>query len=250
MVNLIKMGSCKGRISPMKGKHHSEETKRKMSERMVGNTFALGSKHTDEWKQDRSKATRGKTGEWNHTEETKKKISESQRGKKRKPLSEEHKQKIRNALKGRSNSNKGIPRPQYVIDRVREANLGKKATLEHRIKNSCSHKGISIEEWDGFSWMGDYCEKFDHPFRERVRNFFGRKCVNCGKLESDNNGRKLSVHHVTYDKNMCCHEGKPLFVCLCTSCHAKTQAHREHWKQRFIEIIYIQFGGKCYDKAE
>lgn len=226
---------------------HTPEFKAMMSEKMKGNTFALGSKHTDEWKEARSKATRGKTGEWNHTEETRRKISDAQRGKKRKPLSEEHKHKIRDALTGRISPNRGVPRPQHVIDRVREANLGKKATLELRIKLSCVHKGIPIEEWDGFGWAGDYCEKFDNPFRERVRNFFGRRCVNCGKLESDNNGRKLAVHHVTYDKQTCCHNGKPLFVALCTSCHGKTQKQREHWKQRFIETIYIQFGGKCYE---
>ena len=39
----------------MQGKKHSEETKRKISEKSKGNKAFLGRKHTEEWKQNRRK---------------------------------------------------------------------------------------------------------------------------------------------------------------------------------------------------
>ena len=69
-----------GKSSPMKGKHHTEDTKRKMSESNKG-------KH-------RIGPNKGK----HHTEDTKRKMSESHKGK---VLSEEQKRKISEKLKGK-----------------------------------------------------------------------------------------------------------------------------------------------------
>lgn len=66
--------ALKGRVSPMKGKCHSEESKKKMSESMKGekNPF-YGKHHSEETKERISKVKKGK----NLNEEVKKKISES-----------------------------------------------------------------------------------------------------------------------------------------------------------------------------
>ena len=68
--------------NPMYGKHHSEETKRKISEAMMGNKNLLGKHHSDK---------------------TRMKISEAHKGKppsnKGKQMSEEQKRKISEALK-------------------------------------------------------------------------------------------------------------------------------------------------------
>ena len=61
----------KGKPSIRKGKHISEETKRKISEAMKGKHFS------EEWKKKISEANRGK----HHSEETKKRISEVMKGK-------------------------------------------------------------------------------------------------------------------------------------------------------------------------
>lgn len=105
----------KGLPSSMKGKHHTEETKQKIS---IANT---GHKHT---------------------EETKKKIAEASRNYIRKTgyhLSEEHKQNISNALKGKKKS------PEH-IEKVRKANTGKIITDEQRKRMSESHKGRKLSE--------------------------------------------------------------------------------------------------------
>ena len=66
-----------GKPGAMKDKHHSEETKRKMSEAHKGKPGAMKDKH--------------------HSEETKRKMSEAHKGK---PKSEEHKRKLSEAHKG------------------------------------------------------------------------------------------------------------------------------------------------------
>ena len=70
-----------------KGKTHSNETRKKMSELHKGKTLS------DETRKKMSELHKGKT----LSDETRKKLSESHKGKKRKPFSEEHRRKMRDA---------------------------------------------------------------------------------------------------------------------------------------------------------
>jgi hypothetical protein len=177
----------------------------------------------------------------------------------RKPCPEEVKRKISNTLKGRvfteewhrkqSESHKGKSPSPEQRKKLSDANKGIKRSLEERIKASCTKRGITREEFNGFAQYEDYCEKFNHPFKERVRIFFERKCVNCGKLERDCKHR-LSVHHVEFDKSACCSNNKPLFVALCQSCHAKTNQNRNYWKEYYTNIINDKYNGICYISKE
>jgi len=98
--------SHKGKITWMKGKHHSEETRKKLQESsklLTGdkNSF-YGKHHSEETKHQISKSRKGKTA-WNKgvpiSEESKIKNSESQKGENHwnwgKKLSEETKEKLR-----------------------------------------------------------------------------------------------------------------------------------------------------------
>ena len=78
-----------------KGKHHSEEYKRKMSEACKGRTaWNKGKTFSEEYKRNMSELMKGRT----FSEEWKRKLSESQKGKK---LSEEAKRKLSEARKGK-----------------------------------------------------------------------------------------------------------------------------------------------------
>jgi len=160
-----------------------------------------------------------------HTEETKEKLREARTGTHH---SETTRLKMSMLRRGRPSPKKGIPAPlsDEGRRRLREANHGERA---HSWKG-----GISFEP---------YCPKFNRPFKERVRVFFGHKCVECGTSQ---NGTKLDVHHVNFNKMSCCDGAKPLFVTLCRSCHAKTQFNREYWKERFTGLIHAQYNGQCY----
>ena len=59
-------------------------------------------------------------------------------------------------------------------------------------------------------------------------------------------GYKLDVHHVNFDKQSCCNDTIPLFVSLCRSCHMKTSFNRDYWQDHFTEMINEQYNGRCY----
>jgi hypothetical protein len=80
--------SCKGRVSPRKGCHLKESTKKLLRE------ANLGKKHSKE-SYIKGIETRRKNGTLNHKEETKKKMSIASKGKKK---SEEHKKNLKEAF--------------------------------------------------------------------------------------------------------------------------------------------------------
>lgn len=93
------------RSARMKGTHLSDETKAKLSAANMGRKPWNFGKHTSkEVKAKISKSLMGKPGTFlgrKHTPETRSKITAAQLGKKRGPFSDDHKEKIRNALRGR-----------------------------------------------------------------------------------------------------------------------------------------------------
>ena len=92
------------------------------------------------------------------------------------------------------------------------------------------------------AWLGGiinqkYCNLFNEFFKEFIREQYYRKCYLCNKTEIQNNNRKLSVHHVNYDKNsLCNHNGE--FVPLCGSCHIKTNHNRQYWEDLIMGYLY------------
>lgn len=119
-------GSWKAACEYWKGRPHSEEHKRKMSESMKGKN--KGRQHSEEAKRNMSAGQKGKQSGMkgkHHTEESKRKLSESLKGKpawnKGKPsamkgkntgkkMSEETKRKISESLKGKPSGTKGKKR--------------------------------------------------------------------------------------------------------------------------------------------
>lgn len=113
------------------------------------------------------------------------------------------------------------------------------------------HRGENNTAWKGGVSFEPYCEKFNEDLKERVREFWGRKCAICGKLEKDNTkGYKLSVHHVESNKNTCCDDSAWLFAPLCMSCHGKMQFYEEEWMEYLTDVINNRMGGKCFYTKE
>ena len=181
-----------------------------------------------------------------HTEATKQKISKSLLGKLK---LEEHKQHLRDSSPHLSGENNPMYGKGYLFAGENNPMYGKGYLLKGE-ENPMYGKGYLLEgekngRWkDGISFL-PYCEKFDDDLKERVRNFFGRICFICGKTEQEN-GRKLSVHHVNYNKMVCCNDVKPLFVPLCISCHAKTNDERESWEEFLTASLQYLTNGECF----
>ena len=163
-----------------------------------------------------------------HSEKTKQKLRKISLN-----MSEETKQKISIANSGKNN-------PMY----------GKHHSEETKKKIGEAQKGKNAPNWQGGIPFEPYCILFDGEFKERVREYWNRKCILCSKSEKENK-RKLCVHHVTYNKDSCCDDSIPLFVTLCTSCHNKTNSKRKDWKNEFKRIIYSRnIDGKCFYTKE
>jgi hypothetical protein len=81
--------------------------------------------------------------------------------------------------------------------------------------------------WRGGLSFEPYPVTWNFRLREMIRERDGRTCQVCGIAE---NGTRLAVHHVDYDKaNLA-----PLnLVSLCHQCHVKTNGRREEWIKFF-----------------
>ena len=205
-----------GKNNPMYGKKHSEITKIKIGEKSKGRII-----FSEEQKNELRKRASGENNPFygkHHSDETKKKLRDLKLGHK---LSPAH------------------------IEALCAARKGRKQPESAKKKLSINRKGCLNPAWRGGTSFGKYCPKFTKVFKDRVRRFFNYTCVGCGKTQSENK-KKLNVHHVNYDKMVCCNNTKPLFVSLCKSCHTKTNHNRDMWEIYFTNIINGNYGGVCY----
>lgn len=131
-----------------------------------------------------------------------------------KHFSEEHKKKMGEARKGEKN-------PLF----------GKHHSEEHKRKIREALKGENNHQWKGGISFEPYCPKWNEDLKEHIRDKFGRTCFLCPTTEEEN-GQKLSAHHVNYDKNCLCDDSVCQFVPLCMSCHSKTNNNRAYWEMR------------------
>ena len=130
------------------------------------------------------------------------------------------------------------------------ASIGKTLSPETRLKISEAQRGENGNNWRGGISFEPYCPKFNKDLKNRVRSFFGHKCIMCGKSELDNK-KSLSVHHVEYDKNACCHNKPVTFAALCCSCHTKTgNSDRPRWEAMLHRCIDEIWGGRSYYTKE
>ena len=109
----------------------------------------------------------------------------------------------------------------------------RECTDKWRSKTLC---GENSPLWKGGISFEPYCPKFNEAFKESIREKFGRVCFLCPTTE-DENGRKLDVHHVSYDKDCLCDDSDCEFVPLCIRCHSKTNHDREYWEQAIMEKL-------------
>ena len=128
-------------------------------------------------------------------------------------------------------------------NKMSESGKGRIFTKEHRKKISKGNKGKkrspemifkmtgeNNHAWNGGSSFFPYCDKFNNQLKEKVRNRDNRTCQNCGVKE---NGKKLPVHHIHYDKENC----YPDLITVCNSCNSKANSNRDYWETFYINKL-------------
>ncbi len=126
----------------MLGKHHSEEAKQKIG------AAQKGKKHSLETIQKMKDHHVGMTGK-HHSEKTKREMGRTRKGRKLPPLSEEAKQKIGLANKGRKHS-------EETKRKISAATKGKPKSEQMKLRLGESRKGAKHPLWKG----GKYKEAF------------------------------------------------------------------------------------------
>lgn len=164
------------------------------------------------------------------TKEHKKKLSDSATGRK---LSCEHKEKIKKALSDR-----------VWTDDMREncskAHIGIRHTDEAKAKIGLAKSGENCTFWNGGVTNTGYPNDWTMTLKNSIRQRDDYMCFMCGNHQDELDGvyKKLSVHHIDYNKNNC---NPSNLISLCQSCHAKTNYDRSYWLDYFKDI-------KLYDE--
>ena len=243
-----------------KGLTRSADTRRKISESHQGKQFS------DEHKHNISLAKLGKTSPRKGvtlSEETKEKLRQSAAWM-RDPANKEKRDAM---YKKRSQNPEWIANQDAASKKISQDPTWKKnhkSAMRIRAKNY-DIRLKNVESHIGGFWIGNiryydgpqYCEKFNTDFKNRCRAYWNYTCMLCGVHESQHitktkgNQRHLTVHHVHYDKKMCCNGSPRDVVPLCGSCNVKVNTNRKHWEKYFTDLIYSQSpSGKCYFEPE
>jgi 5-methylcytosine-specific restriction endonuclease McrA len=229
-------------LQPKFNKKCSQETKIKIGQKHRGKNISI------EQRISISKAHLGKTLSLEH----KQKISKGNLGK---IVTTQTREKIRNKLIGHKVSKETIDK---IIQKVR----GRKETEEQRRNKSMRMKQeyllglrkpfmqgkvFSPEERKKMSirmsldkhpnWLGGksfepYSKEFNERFKELIKIRDNYSCIICGS------SNRLAIHHVDYNK---LNSIKENCVCLCESCHTKTNFNREHWTKFFYSFLNTKY---------
>ena len=136
-------------------------------------------------------------------------------------------------FKGRNNPNYDKLMSDEQKEKISKSHKGKQVSKETKIKISCTAQGITRAEFTEFLTDHKYCKLFNNEFKEKIREKFHNKCYLCDKKQD----RKLSVHHVNYNK-LCLCGAACEFIPLCGSCHTKTNHNRQYWEDMIMCYLY------------
>jgi radical SAM superfamily enzyme YgiQ (UPF0313 family)/5-methylcytosine-specific restriction endonuclease McrA len=102
---------------------------------------------------------------------------------------------------------------------------------ENRKKASLRMRGCKNPAWKGgiSKIYQQYPVEFSKRLKKKVKIRDNYTCQECGEFRK---GKKLDIHHIDYDKNnnILCN-----LICLCSTCHTKTNFDRDKWTPRYKE---------------
>jgi len=108
-----------------------------------------------------------------------------------------------------------------------------------------SHKGEKSVQWLGGPSDETSGERYGYGFTEKLKKSIRLRddctCQKCSKTQEEE-GKKLAVHHIDYDKK----NNEPTnLITLCCVCHAKTtHGKRNYWTKYCNELILKIYSGE------
>jgi len=120
-----------------------------------------------------------------------------------------------------------------ILSKVDREKMAKAHRGKHYPKISEALRGERNGRWQDGKSFEPYNSEFNEQLKELIRHRDGYKCQKCGCPEIEN-GRKLDVHHIDYDKDNC----KPLnLIALCLRCNSKVNSNCSKWEKYFRKKI-------------
>jgi len=148
-----------------------------------------------------------------------------------KKFSIEHKQKLSNNNVGMLGKHQSEETKQKLHEK--KINIPFSEKHKQKLRESSPHIcGENHWSWKGGISKLPYCEKWTEELREEIRERDSRICQECNKTEEENN-RKLSVHHIHYDKENC----YPDLIALCSCCSSIANGNRDYWEEYYMEKL-------------
>lgn len=109
-------------------------------------------------------------------------------------------------------------------------------------------RGANHYMWNDGASFGEYCPKFNNSLKQAVRDQYNNCDFMSGLPDTIcNNGRKLDVHHVDYNKQQGCDGHHWQLVPLSVSNHCKTSHNRVFWNRLFTYAL--QYWDEYYGVA-
>jgi len=113
---------------------------------------------------------------------------------------------------------------RHISREALEKGYGKYCSLQCR---GIAHQGERNPAWNGGTSFEPYPETFNNAFKEKIRTRDGYTCALCGEFGNQ-------VHHIDYIKE---HTVENNCITLCTTCHGKTNYHRNYWELKLSQIV-------------
>jgi hypothetical protein len=239
------------RMGARTGWRHSEESKRKMALMRLGTKrsdatkekmrlASTGRRHTEETRARMCAIQKiiGPLRGYHHSLETRERMSRANVGKK---VSIETRKKLSDLATGRypsattrmkmSAAKKRKPIASWITEKAHVAWRGQHHTEDWKRVQAEKKKGSRNPNWNNGSSLEPYGLSFDEQLREAIRERDNRACRICGEKE---NGRRLAIHHIDYNKN---NDEFTNLLSLCAPCHAATNQKRKYWQTKFSSEI-------------
>lgn len=224
----------KTELNGFRGKRHTAETKKKLSEikkRMfVGEKNPFYGRHHTKKTKEKIKKSLIKNGAIKRASERMKKnnpmsnidiIKKHFLGKNNPAYGKKYSKKQREQM---SNSRKGRKLAEQAKKNISESKKGNKNPMYGK-------SGPLSPRWRGGVSFEPYPIVFNDKLKRKIRDRDSHICQLCKTPE---NGQKLSIHHIDYDKQN--NETNNL-ISLCRSCHSRAQNYSDFWIEKFPSII-------------